>query len=169
MTRVLLFLLGLLLYFAAMAIVTYYGPKRKTADKLGRRISERHEAMKALPDRHRKRIEKSLFVLERHPDLRNGLGASVTKRYADQIAAITQRYAKASQNESPRVDALLKDGHSRTKALEAIHDEGSSRSDVLLEEGLGTIERKIERALQIKGGEAQDELDIYVRFLREAD
>ena len=43
------------------------------------------------------------------------------------------------------------------------------KSAYLLSEGIGTIERKIEKALTLKGAEAQDELDVYVRFLREAD
>lgn len=146
-----------------------YTEIRKRHDKLGRAIFESKGALDSLHDRHRKRVEKSLFVLERHPDLRNVLGAPVTKRYADQIAAITQRYAKASENDSTRMTSLLEDGNSHSRALQAMEDEGSSRPDVLFEEGLGTIEHKIEKALALKGAEAKDELDVYVRFLQDAD
>lgn len=169
MNRILLFVAALLLYFVLMMVWTRYAGRRKRADKLGRAIVESQDALESLHDRHRKRVEKSLFVLERHPDLRNGLGAPVARRYADQIATIAQRYAKASENDSTRMTSLLEDGYSHSRALQAIEDEGSSRSDVLFEEGLGTIERKIEKALALKGAEAKDELDVYVRFLREAD
>ena len=169
MNRVLLFVAALLLYFVLMIIWTRYAGRRKRASKLGRTIVESQGALDSLHDRHRKRVEKSLLVLERHPDLRNGLGAPVAKRYADQIATIAQRYAKASKNDSTRMTSLLEDGYSHSRALQAIKEEKSSHPDVLFEEGLGTIERKIEKALALKGEKAKDELDVYVRFLQDAD
>ena len=85
MNRILLVFAGLILYFAVMAIyANYVGGRRKT-DKLGRKVNRTHSTLKALPDRQRKRVEKSLLILEKHPDLRNGIGALVSTRYADQI------------------------------------------------------------------------------------
>ena len=108
----------------------------------------------ALPDRFRERVERSMRMLESHPDLRNQLGLAVADRYAGQIAVITQRYHAAS--DSP-------DGIRRAS------DGRATRSDTLLDQGLSMIERKIDEALAVKGEGAREELDVYVRFLHEAD
>lgn len=159
---------GVILYIFVILILIAAGNKKKT-DKLGRKVSETQDTLRTLPEKQRNRVEKSLLILEAHPDLRNVLGAPVTKRYADQIAAITQRYAKASENDSTRMTLLLEDGYNHSRAAQDMGDEKSSHQDVLFEEGLGTIERKIEKALALKGAEAKDELDVYVRFLQDAD
>lgn len=169
MSRILLVGAVLILSWFITMVWIRYTEIRKRHDKLGRAIFKSKGALESLHDRHLKRVEKSLFVLERHPDLRNDLGAPVTKRYADQIADIAQRYAKASENDSTRMTFLSEDDYSHSKAVQDMENEKSSRPDVLFEEGLGTIERKIEKALALKGKEAQDELDVYVRFLRESD
>lgn len=168
MNRILLVFAGLILYFAVMAIyANYVGGRRKT-DKLGRKVNRTHSTLKALPDRQRKRVEKSLLILEKHPDLRNGIGALVSTRYADQIATITERYARVRGNTAGHEDQLLQ-GLSMTEIIATRSEAEPDEASALLDEGIGTIERKIRKALKAKGAEARDELDIYVRFLREAD
>lgn len=169
MNRILLVLAGLILYFAVMAIyANYVGGRRKT-DKLGRKVNRTHSELKALPDRQRKRVEKSLLILEKHPDLRNGIGALVSTRYADQIATIAERYARVRGGSAAGHEDQLLQGLSMTEIITTRPEVEPDEASILLDEGIGTIERKIRKALEAKGAEARDELDIYVRFLREAD
>lgn len=171
MSRILLALTGLVIYLVVMVIVSYYVSGKKKTDKLGLRVSETQETLRALPDRQRKRVEKSLLILEAHPDLRNGLGALVSARYAQQIRTMAERYAKTAGGNAGKNQEQNLEGVSMTNILASDPGmkKGQDEATLLLKEGISTIEGKIAKALEAKGAKARDELDIYVRFLREVD
>jgi len=169
MNRIIIFVTILAIYLLLTAMTYYPGRRRKT-HKLDQRATRVQLALKALPARERRRVEESLLILEKHPDLRNGFGAMVSARYADQIATITERYAKITDEATVGYeDQLMQALFEEDEDHEDHEPNERDKSAYLLSEGIGTIERKIEKALTLKGAEAQDELDVYVRFLREAD
>ena len=145
MTRFFIILLVIGAYFILASGVTSYLSARK--NKRAQIKSEEKSFVSYLPEKHQDRLNKSLQVLERYPDLKNDAGMKIGPRYKRQLKAVCERYSKATANP-------LRD---------------DKEIELLLEKGLKTIEKKIEWSLILKGDEARDQLDIYVRFLDAAD
>jgi hypothetical protein len=164
MRPVIILVLGIMLWIIVHCVEVYLIEKENSRDKLGRKIETQRTLLSGLTDTHRERVERSMLMLENHPDLRNPLGVLVSDRYANQIATILERHRKAAPIVMPARDSDM-------PARDSDKHEGDrpDATDVLLENGLAIIERKIEKALAIKGESAREDLDVYVRFLEEAD
>jgi len=157
MRPVIILVLGIMLWIIVHCVEVYLIEKENSRDKLGRKIETQRTLLSGLTDTHRERVERSMLMLESHPDLRNPLGVLVSDRYANQIATILERHRKAAPIVMPARDSDKHEG------------DRTDPTDVLLENGLAIIERKIEKALAIKGESAREDLDVYVRFLEAAD
>ena len=176
MMIILYFLIGCILYAAYLFLIVLYG-NLDTTDVSDEKFGETLKNVASLSGPLRARVEGALDVLKTHPDLRNQLGMSVSKRYADQLASITSHYAGVCKDQIAGVDssmnkgvhALMNEGYSATQAHLTHYDNGIDPGIDLFDQGLSLIEAKIEKALALKGQERREDLDVYVRFLENAD